>query len=79
MGLERLHEAFDVNWQRVMSTGTAVLASLQMEAWEVAFYDEEPDSTPPLWPDRPLLDMRRDAMRCRLNRKAKLLKALRKM
>ena len=96
VALEHLHEAFDVDWRRVIPAS----GSLQVEAWAVAFYDEEPDPTPPLWPDRPRLDivvtftdgnwvrwhpkakliwstdlMPTDAMRCRMNRKAKLLKS----
>ena len=38
-------------------TKSAVLERLQVQKWEVKFYSDEPDPTPPKWPDRPRLDV----------------------
>ena len=100
IALEDLQEVFDVVWQKVSGHISPVLESLQVKTWEVVFYSDEPDSTPPRWPDRPRLDFLitftdgtwvrwhsnakliwstecfpTDAMKIRMNRKAKLLKA----
>ena len=48
---------FDVDWPVVARYKSAVLESLQVQKWEVMFYTEEPDPTPPRWPDRPRLDI----------------------
>ena len=100
IAFEAFQEVFVV-WQKVSGHISPVLESLQVRSWEVVFYIDEPDSTPPHWPDRPRLDflitftdgtwvrwhpnakliwstgwLPTAAMQNRMNRKAKLLKAL---
>jgi hypothetical protein len=100
IALEDLQEVFYVVWQRVSGHISLVLESLQVKTWKVVFYSDEPDSTPPRWPDRPRLDflitltddrwvrwlsnakliwstewLPTAAMKIRMDRKAKLLKA----
>ena len=45
---QALQEVFDAVWQRVSGYKSAVLESLQVKAWEVVFYSDEHDPTPPL-------------------------------
>ena len=57
IALEDLHEVFDVVWKKVSGFQPAVLDSLHVRTWNLVFYSDEPDSTPPDWPDRPRLDV----------------------
>ena len=52
IALEALQEVFDVVWKKVSGYKSAVLDSLQVRAWELVFYSDETDATPPLWRDR---------------------------
>ena len=51
-----LQKRFEVDWRTVGRFKSAVLESLQVDSWTVRFFDEEPDPTPPQFPDRPRLD-----------------------
>ena len=55
--LEDLQAVFEVDWKLVTKTEGAVLETLQVRKWKVKFYSDEPDPTPPEWPDRPRLDV----------------------
>ena len=57
IALEDLQEVFDVVWKKVSGHMSAVLDSLQLSTWKLVFYSDEPDPTPPHWPDRLRLDV----------------------
>ena len=57
VAFEDLQEVFYVVWKKVSGHISAVLDSLQVSTWELVFYSDEPDPTPPHWPDRPRLDV----------------------
>ena len=58
--LASLEQVIRIDWNRVFFNEPAVLQSLRLigaESWRVQFYADEPDPTPPKWPDRPRLDI----------------------
>ena len=55
--LQHLQTVFQMDWPVVGGYKSAVLESLQVQNWEPVFYEAEADPTPPLWPDRPRLDI----------------------
>ena len=54
--LASLEQVIKIDWHSVLKSELAVLQSLPAKSWHMQFYTDEPDSTPPLWPDRPRLD-----------------------
>ena len=76
MPLAILHKAIKIDWHSVLKSEPTVLKSMSVDSWHMQFYTDEPDPTPPLWPDRPRLDCVVrfvDGKFCRYHPKAKLI------
>ena len=56
IALDDLQHTFEINWRTVARFKSAVFENLHVESWTVQFYEDEPDPTPPEYPDRPRLD-----------------------
>jgi hypothetical protein len=55
--LEALDQVVAIDWKPVSRYKDAVPESLQPEKWEAVFFEDEPDPTPPSWPNLPRLDI----------------------